>query len=903
MRLAWHDEVRQVGGGPTTLDGLFDELGAYVGGTVSESGFDTWFEKLTGNPPFPWQRALYARFVADNATGRFPATCDIPTGLGKTSVIAVWLLALAQHARHGSVRTFPRRLVYVVNRRTVVDQSTREAELLRRNLSSPELREVADALATLASQPTETPLAISTLRGQFADNAAWRDDPARAAIVVGTVDMIGSRLLFSGYGRGFKAKPLHAAFLGQDTLLVHDEAHLEPAFQRLVESIHAEQQRNEWERGRFHVMALSATARSSAKPHTITDEDLNNEVIHERVNARKAIAFHDVDEKKVADKILDIALEARFRDSHKAIIIFVRQVKDALDISTKLSKARQQVQTLTGTLRGYERDKLVNNEVFARFLLKSDARTAERMAEGTVYLVCTSAGEVGVNISADHLICDLTPFDSMAQRFGRVHRFGRPREHSAAIEVVAPTAEPKSEDLLGQRIRLTRRLLVQLNGDASPAALRQLPADERLAAFSPQPVILPVTDILFDAWALTTIRDPLPGRPPVADYLHGVSEYEPPTTRVAWRREVQELGDDAENHSPGDLLEDFPLKAQEALQDRTDRVVAALRAIAERNPYDHVWIIDSDGKVHVQTLAAATSERDNKRLEASFADCTVLLPPVVGGLSKGLLDGSALRVDGVEYDVADQWLDEHGVPRRGRTFDDDVPRGMRIVRVIDLSEAPELQSDDADKRRIWTWYVEPKSSDDDGSRSARAAELLVDHLGKTGKHAAAIAGRLVTLDEAHAVAKAADWHDLGKRRRVWQRSIGNLTAEVLAKSGPRMKPREITSYRHEFGSLIDVANEPEFQQLKSDAQDLVLHTIASHHGRARPHFPMEEAFDPERPTSQSIEVAREVPRRFARLQARYGRWGLAYLESLVRAADALASQDIALSDTSKEAAE
>jgi CRISPR-associated endonuclease/helicase Cas3 len=39
-------------------------------------------------------------------------------------------------------------------------------------------------------------------------------------------------------------------------------------------------------------------------------------------------------------------------------------------------------------------------------------------------------------------------------------------------------------------------------------------------------------------------------------------------------------------------------------------------------------------------------------------------------------------------------------------------------------------------------------------------------------------------------------------------------------------------------------------------------------------------------------IAREAPGRFARLQRKYGRWGLAYLESLVRAADALASRGV-----------
>ena len=43
--------------------------------------------------------------------------------------------------------------------------------------------------------------------------------------------------LFSGYGAGFKYRPLYAGFLGQDSLLVHDEAHLEPAFQELLTAI------------------------------------------------------------------------------------------------------------------------------------------------------------------------------------------------------------------------------------------------------------------------------------------------------------------------------------------------------------------------------------------------------------------------------------------------------------------------------------------------------------------------------------------------------------------------------------------------------------------------------------------------------------------------------------------
>src|SRR5271157_4528503 len=87
---------------------------------MNEINFDTTFFALTGNAPFSWLRKLYEDWLAK---GLFPPSCNIPTGLGKTSVIAVWLIALANHPDK-----LPRRLVYVVNRRTVVDQTTDEVE-------------------------------------------------------------------------------------------------------------------------------------------------------------------------------------------------------------------------------------------------------------------------------------------------------------------------------------------------------------------------------------------------------------------------------------------------------------------------------------------------------------------------------------------------------------------------------------------------------------------------------------------------------------------------------------------------------------------------------------------------------------------------------------------------------
>lgn len=60
-----------------------------------------------GQQAFPWQEALLARFIA----GNIDRALDIPTGLGKTAVMAIWLVAYA------AARRMPRRLVYIVDRR------------------------------------------------------------------------------------------------------------------------------------------------------------------------------------------------------------------------------------------------------------------------------------------------------------------------------------------------------------------------------------------------------------------------------------------------------------------------------------------------------------------------------------------------------------------------------------------------------------------------------------------------------------------------------------------------------------------------------------------------------------------------------------------------------------------
>ena len=853
---------------------------------------DADFELLSGNPPFPWQRALYQRF----ATGDFPTACDLPTGLGKTSVIHLWLLALARNPR------LPRRLVYVVNRRTVVDQASDEAERLAQRLLLGGARHLYDALLSLCAvtpRSEEAPLAISTLRGERADNAEWRRDPSRPAIIIGTVDMVGSRLLFGGYGCGFRSRPLHAGFLGQDALLVHDEAHLEPAFQELLVAIRREQLASQEPRP-LHVLAMSATGRV-APDFALTTDDERHAVVRARLHAKKGLLLHDVDDKKE----LPVRVASRAAELEGKIVVFLSSVDHVEKCADTLRKERgkDQVAVLTGTLRGKERDELVKTPVFARFLPRPPEGT--QLREGTVFLVATSAGEVGIDISADHLVSDLPPFDALAQRLGRVNRYG---EGDASVDVYCerlkgpPNAETTPDDeeeseVSGKRKAeydyaryAARDLLSTLpmradgRSDVSPAALRALPHDSRRAASTPLPDIRSVDALLFDRWSYTTITAPLPGRPPVAEWLHGVEEWEPPRTRVAWRREVAWL--DAEHlgrDSLGDLLADYPLRSRETLSDSTARVLMHLQKIVARDQEGSLraWLVRYDAQPTFWSLVTLL-ERHDAQKNPLLNDATIVLSPEAGGLRDGLLDGDSEFVTGEErlYDLGPKESE-----RLAYESGDEAPApgAMRLVRSIRRG------GDDGDEN-WWYLYVVSRRADDDGSRTRRCSLLLGEHLRRAEFWALRIAECLGLADSLRrALVCAARCHDLGKRRLVWQRSIKNFKEPPLAKG--RMQPSDLSHYRHELGSLHDMLTEPGFDELSAGERELALHIVAAHHGRARPHFPPVESYDPEVKDDIVAPLVHDVPLRFDRLQREYGRWALAWLESLLRAADILASAD------------
>lgn len=876
-----------------------------------EISFELAFEALTGNTPLRWQRRLFSCLYA----GKVPQICDIPTGLGKTSVIPIWLIALSLQADKGNI-TLPRRLAYIINRRTVVDQATTVVEQVRERLLCPErrdraiyetaLRSIACSLKNLTSEPPL--LAVSTLRGELADNEEWKQDPARTAIIVGTIDMIGSKLLFSGYGDGHYHRAHHAGLIGQDALIVHDEAHLTPAFSDLLRGV-VKEQKKDCEPRPIHVMELSATQRTSEEDeNTIRLETTDEEdsIVVERIDALKRMRLHECDKKQRIQNIVDLAY--CHNDSQVRVLIYVRTPRDAQSVESKLRrklKADHRTALLTGTIRGYERDELaIRNPAYKQFLHPEDASLAE-----TVYLISTSAGEVGIDIDADHMICDMTTLDSMIQRLGRVNRRGG-TEREAQVDAVWTNDDENEKTSHDKAVAKTLELLrrwMRENGDGtinvSPRSVRkligELDSQEQEEAFSPTPAIPPLSDILLDAWSLTSVNK-MPGRPEVADYLHGLTN-DPPTTYVVWRKELSLLPEIGigNDRTIQEWFAACPVRANERMQMRADALRRELGKLLEthrkkQNRQDlPVILLDERGEAKQSYLSRIA----DKEIDIEYR--TVVLPVEAGGLGQhGAFDSSVLDH---ANDVADS--DTEGVRRVRRIcksgvesplvtesgFGDSWEERERVY----LTSHEDLEIDeDAEGSSVELVLRMPKKELASASPdAARTQQTLVEHTGLIVRHMKATCNRL-HLDPGitSALVSGACRHDRGKDRKIWQRYAcnGSSSDPSLAKSSRYLHGRALSGYRHEFGSVLEAMNDPTL--CKDPERDLILHLIAAHHGHARPNFGI-RAFDKEKFSTSQNELANiEVMQRFGRLQKRFGRWGLAWLESLLRCADAQASQ-------------
>lgn len=370
---------------------------------MSDVAFDQLFEMLTRHPyPREWQQALAAETTCRNKIVR------VPTGLGKTEgVLASWIY----HRLHRSDDGWPRRLVWCLPMRTLVEQTEQVA------------RELAERLPA-AHRPT----VHIAMGGE--DAGEWFLYPERPAIIIGTQDMLLSRAINRGYASARARWPMEFGLLNHDALWVMDEVQLMDV--GLATSAQLQAFRDEdrekglrpcytwwmsatlqpgWlksvDTGQYHNTWISNPCQVTPTQRQGGLWDIPKAISTDNVNADNHEAF--------AERILEEHASVSDGDYGRITLVVCNTVERACKTFDSLQSAgrKEGIELVHSRFRPAERETWRE-----RFLSKS---ACERGVDRIV--VATQVVEAGVDISAGCLITELAPWSSLVQRFGRCARY------------------------------------------------------------------------------------------------------------------------------------------------------------------------------------------------------------------------------------------------------------------------------------------------------------------------------------------------------------------------------------------------------------------------------------------------------------------------------------------------
>ncbi len=948
---------------------------------LTARSFRTFFRAIHGCDPFPWQQRLVEQL---HEHGRWPEALDLPTGTGKTAAIDAAVFHLALDAGRAE-RQAPMRILYVVDRRTIVDQAHERAIRIAEALvdpTEPVLVAVKERLAGLSREGV--PLAVTVLRGGIARDDGWARAPDQPLIAVSTVDQVGSRLLFRGYGVSDSMRPIHAGLLGNDALLLLDEVHLSTPFVETLGQLAGRYM--QWAEvplpRRWQWVPMSATPRGSRKnAFQLAEEDERHPTLRRRIAASRPAALKEVGtrgEGEAAQRAFVGALceEALgMARSGRAVGVVVNRVATARDVFASLRerlKDRADVWLVTGRMRPLDREELeqhVRDRVGAGRDRKGDERPA--------IVVATQCIEAGADLDFDGLVTECASLDALRQRFGRLNRLGEIQDAEATI-LVRKDALKAEDPIYGEALAKTWAYLSKLSEVDFGLDRFRLPAKRELLDLLPPveqaPVLLPAH---LDAWVQTA---PVPSvDPEVAIWLHG-PERGQPEVQIVWRADLTASMLEARNEARAiEIVESCLPSSPEAL---TVPIAAARRWLAGAP--------DAAGLPDVEGARALEGEDTVPRLSrralawrgerSALVDArgiqpgdTIVVPSEYGGVGHGnwAPDATAPVVDlgdrayavrhgkpllrlhpavlasyaeGSGEGLLPGWATPPLPPADDDEEHDDAPlRDWLAAALVDASvpswlktTAEALGRELRGRRRPRVFPVPREggashfviagrvplarangvTTEDDTASFTGTEITLRQHLGGVADYAREHARGCGLPEElVEDLGLAGQWHDAGKADRRFQAMLHGGSAyqvdvapEPLAKSGipaadraARDAARERAGYprgaRHELVSLALIASTDALRERAHD-WDLVQHLVASHHGHCRPFAPFAEDPSPVEVVFNegSLEMhaasahglesfGSGVSDRFWRLVRRYGWFGLAWLEAILRLAD------------------
>ncbi len=407
--------------------------------------YASWFFRITEKQPFPYQQRLAT-------TDELPILLDVPTGAGKTAaVVLAWLWRRRFHSDQKIRDSTPRRLVYCLPMRTLVEQTYTEVEnwLNRSDLAAD--------------------VELHLLMGG-ALSQRWDAHPEKDSILVGTNDQLLSRALNRGYGMSRYRWPIHFALLNNDCLWVMDEVQL----MGIGFLTTAQLQGFRLEFGTMrptYSLWMSATLDREllqtvnyqpdlSKIHELTEFDKVHPILQQRLEAKKRLV-------KTSTVLTNNEL-----GYGRALAMEIKTVHSpgslTLVLCNRVSRAQMVYQEL---------QKLVNLElllIHARFRPYERQELNKRLRKThSGIIVATQAVEAGVDISAFTLFTELAPWSSLVQRIGRCNRYGEYSEATVYWVDIDQIHKNSANPYELEDLSLARVLLSPLT-DVGPQSLQKI---------------------------------------------------------------------------------------------------------------------------------------------------------------------------------------------------------------------------------------------------------------------------------------------------------------------------------------------------------------------------------------------------------------------------------------------